>query len=233
MRIISFSLLLMMSLTSAAVAQSELKSVKKVYDQFRKTHKTLIFDQQYSISAQGVEFISENKVFIKGSKKRIESKFQASGMPGEMQMKLIVNGDDSWMYSPMRGLEKASDQNPMVQMSKRDFLSFPSGAKFLKTDILNSVSCYVFSVSENGLDTQIWYNKTSGAVQKIMTQTPQGDMVLMIKKLKKLKDGFEIPANIEIMMNQMTVGMIVINNIQENPEISDELFDPQKLVPAE
>lgn len=233
MRKISLLILMMISLTSGIFAQSEVKAIKKIYDQFKKTHKTLILDQQYSLSAQGMDVISENKVFIKGNKKRVESKIQASGMPGEMEMKLIVNSDESWMYSPMRGLEKASDQNPVVQMSKRDYLSFPANAKYVKTEMLNDISYYVFLVSDGGTDSQIWYNKSTGAVQKIAVKSPQGDMILTVKKLKKLKDGFEIPASIEISVKEMMIGMIVINNIQENPEISDDLFDPKKLAPTE
>lgn len=231
MKKVMLGILSLVLLGSVLTAQptKEVDQVRKKLVKFKKDHPRLIVKSQSSLSVSGQDMDSESKTYYNGDKIRVDVQILVAQMPEPLEINLISNNGEIWLNNPFQGLQKIEKDNPMARSVKDQYSHLPEDAKFVKAEKIGDYPCYQFTFSVGDQEGKVWFNSKNGAYVQGENPSPQGNMVAVVKKYIKLKNGDMYPSEMEITMDNKKVGNVTVSSIEEPESLSDDLFDYTKL----
>lgn len=197
------------------------------------------------------EMVTEAKILTKGKKFRMETMTkmpEMSEMPKEMMEEMqttiiIDDGKDMWMISPlmgpfMKGKKKLSDKERKAwETDCREKIS--ENAKIVGEEKVGKRSCYVVEIKEQREEvpfTKIWLDKENIELIKteIKEKEPKGKRILVVHHVssdfRKIKGDLEMAYKTEMYVDDNLISTTVIKSCEINKGLSDDLFDPDKVL---
>jgi len=215
-----------------------LQQTKEKYAKFEEEIKDMTIVQEIKMVTEEGEVTEEIKMFKKGKKFRIETTMRISElpeMPEEMALIQIIiyDGKDSWMISPFMVKQKLPYEEGKEYQMGMDWWKFISEkTKVVDTEKVGKRECYVLDVEEKeGFSfTRLWLDKKNLALIKGESKKSEGETTVWIySDFRKIKDDLEMPYRTEMYTDGKLMGTLLIKSLEINKDLSDDLFDPDKV----
>jgi len=213
-----------------------LRQAESNYKNFNQDFKDMAMVFDAKIHTPGGEMLSEMKLFTKGEKSRSEIVMQMPEGMGSMQTIIIFDGQDTWMISSFTGKQKLTTEQTEEQMQYQTGMnwwkSISDKAKYVGIERINNRECYVLEIETGGasLYSRIWVDKNNLFLVQTEGKNDSGETMRMIfSDFRKIKDNWELAYKTEGFMDEVQVMTILLKSFEINQELSDDLFDVDKV----
>jgi outer membrane lipoprotein-sorting protein len=220
---------------SAENISSLVEKAKAMQAQFEKQVKDLTIVGEMTMKSPQGEMTTQTKTMKKGSKFRMESKVEISGvsnMPqgmGQMETTVIFDGVDTWVISSFMGKRKVSGEEAKDYQIERQWWDMLSkGASITGSETVGGRECWVVEMKkiEDAAFGRMWLDKDQLVLVKGESRSPEGETTQWVQSdFRKVAGGREMAHRTEIYSNGKLVSVSRVTSIDVNRGLSDSLFD--------
>jgi outer membrane lipoprotein-sorting protein len=221
-----------LSAVSAEDIAGLVEKSNKRFEKFRSSIEDMTLVQEMRSQAPQGEMVSEMSMYLKGDKYRAESVVVNGAMKGARSV-IIFDGENGWMISSIAGkTQLPQDQNDMYKPHFNSLELISENARITGSEEVDGKDCYVIENTEKAEFpiTKIWLDKEQLIIVKSEANDPSGGkMVFVYSDFRKIKDILEFPFKTEGSKEGKIFTTSVITKLETDSDLSDDLFDPDKV----
>lgn len=224
---------------AAFTLTSIVQDAKEHYAKFLRAVKDIVIVQESVAAAKAGKLSSRITTMRKGKKFRIETKTNLPGRGQMPQMSVIVvyDGKNVWSVTPFLGKKLLSPEQAKDYKRNQHWTDWIGpGASLVGKEKVAGRQAYVIDVGSKSPDvpfTRIWVDtKWLEVVQGRFTSKSAKTMLFRSTDFRNLCGEFRIPYKTEILEDGKPLVTIMTKSVKTNANLSDDLFDPDKIKPA-
>jgi outer membrane lipoprotein-sorting protein len=212
---------------------------KEKYEQYRSEVQDEIVVQEMRTSTSTGEMISENTIYRKGGKMRIDTKMQMpeearnADMPQGMMSTVLYDGAGYWMVTPLTGKRKLGSHEAQDYRTEEYLWDLiPDRARMVGSETMGERDCYIVELTagEDEPSSKVWMDKKTHVVLVVESGTVKGQEDRLVSSdFRKVEGGWEIPYKTEIFRGKRLISTLVVKSREVNSDLADDLFDPEKM----
>lgn len=232
------------TLSRAEDLDSFIARSKDYYRQAQETVRDMTVVRVTVIHAEDAVVNTEQTIYSKGEKSRIESTIDLSAQgvmpPGMEKMEVIVidDGTDTWTISSMSGKRKVSGDEampgtPEIEHNWMDghwLESLQESCHIEGSETVSGRDCHVIvDDSPEHEFNRLWLDKESAILVQIESRDDKGEVTRIINSdFRDAAKGYLMPYVTEIYSKDQLMATSTITSLKVNEGLSDDLFDPDK-----
>ncbi|MGE3063531.1 MAG: outer membrane lipoprotein carrier protein LolA [bacterium] len=208
-----------------------LNKIKAEYNGAEKQIKTMEMDQTITVINEKDKIVTNSKMHRKNDKFRIEMSIPLEEGQPPMVTTVLYDGKDIWTLLPMVGKQKMSGKDAEKYESEKDgqWWEEVEDMEYVGDEKIDGQNCYILVEKEEGVETnRMWINKAGLYPMKSVTSIDEEKLTTIYTDVKTI-EGYKMPCKYSIYEKEKLMSEVEIKTMKINIELSDDLFDPEKL----
>lgn len=215
---------------------------KEKYEQYRSKVQDETVVQEMTTGSSTGEITSENTIYRKGGKMRIDTKMQMpeeardAGMPQGMMNTVICDGADYWMVTPLTGKRKLGSHEAQAYRAEEYLWDLISDrARMVGSETMGERDCFIVELvgGDDEPSSKVWMDKKTHMVLVVESGGVKGQEDRLVNSdFRKAEGGWEIPYKTEIFRGKRLISTLVVKSREVNTGLADDFFDPEKISPG-
>jgi len=219
--------------TSAWCAEwpSVLRDAQAKCDRQRSAIRDMTIVEDMVMQSEQGAMRAEHTLYRKGERSRVEMTVHVpeSGM-GDLRTIVIDNGTDVWMIHSLTGKRKLAPEEANQRGEFRECWDFtPENSSVVGSESVNGSDCYLVDMTRDNVKHRLWLEKSTGRVIQGEANDGDASMRWALSDFRTVFDDYEYPHKIELFDGGQTISTMTVKSIAVNTELSDDLFDPEKV----
>jgi hypothetical protein len=221
-----------------------LENAKRQYDEFRERTGDIRTRSVMTTPTAGVTMTATTVAYYKEDKSRIETVVEyastaSGGGTGRGSFEadptetiFLRDGADVWLVAAKMPKRKLQGQEAGAYETEHDWWSrIPGNAKMAGEEELGGRDCYIVKVTMRRGEKPVtaWLDKET--LVFVGGEGPyQGKWMRWINSDFREVEGRQVSYKTEFFVKEKAVGAMIVESLELDAELSDDLFDPTKLL---
>lgn len=208
-----------------------LNKIKAEYKSADKKITTMEMEQTITIMNDKDKIVTTSKMQKKNAKFRMEISIPMEEGNEPMKTVVLFDGTDVWSLLPVIGKQKLTGKDAEKYENQKDgqWWDDLEGMEYIGDEKVDGADCYVLSKKEKEVEIEkYWLNKSGLYPMKSENKIDDNVMTTIYSDIKTI-EGYKMPCKYSTYEKENLVSEVQIKSISINKELSDDLFDPEKL----
>ena len=225
------SLLLFVGFSYSETTEDILNKIKTQYKDSENGIKTTEIEQTITVINKKEKIITNSKMQRKDDKFRMEMLIPLEEGQPPMVTVVLYDGEDIWTLLPMIGKQKISGKAVKKYENEKSGLWWDKieDMEYVGDEKIDGQDCYILVEKEEVVEVnRMWINKEGLYPMKSEASMGKDKITTLYTDIKTI-EGYKMPCKYSIYEKEKLISELEIKSMKINIELSDDLFDPEKL----